>query len=298
MRRGGAGLPGGTRTDSGARSRARPQAVPGLATPSRPRPRTPNPCDPLVPYPMIFLRDDSITCTQCILRSMSTRHVLLGLLASGPSHGYDLSDATTNNSPKPVPWPLPGLHDPATPGPRRPRRGRRHRVGRWSGADRLSRTTEAGERELARWAGEIAPPAPFVTNEIFAKVVVSILSGGDPAAYLRAQRAAHMGRMRELTAVKSAAGAGLATVLSADYALNHLDADLRWITTTAVLRLTTLTAGGRRARATGAKERPERGARREPHGRRHRRSFRQRPRTTAARGPRPGQGARQDARPA
>ena len=56
-----------------------------------------------------------------------------------------------------------------------------------------------------------------------------------------AQRAAHMERMRELTAVKTAKGADLATVLSADYALNHLDADLRWMTTTAA-RLTTLTA--------------------------------------------------------
>jgi hypothetical protein len=50
-----------------------------------------------------------------------------------------------------------------------------------------------------------------------------------------------MARMRELTAVKTAPGAGLATVLSADYALNHLDADLRWMSTTAA-RLSTLTA--------------------------------------------------------
>jgi hypothetical protein len=89
--------------------------------------------------------------------------------------------------------------------------------------------------------GEIAPPAPFVTNEIFAKVVVSILASADPVGYLRAQRAAHMTRMRELTAVKTAPGADLATALSADYALNHLDADLRWMNTTAA-RLTNLTA--------------------------------------------------------
>lgn len=80
-----------------------------------------------------------------------------------------------------------------------------------------------------------------MTNEIFAKVVVSILAAADAAGYLRAQRAAHMARMRELTAVKTAPGADLATVLSADYALNHLDADLRWMNTTAA-RLTTLTA--------------------------------------------------------
>ena len=48
-----------------------------------------------------------------------------------------------------------------------------------------------------------------MTNEIFAKVVVSILTCGDAAAYLRAQRAAHMARMRELTAVKTAPGTDL-----------------------------------------------------------------------------------------
>jgi hypothetical protein len=50
-----------------------------------------------------------------------------------------------------------------------------------------------------------------------------------------------MERMRQLTAVKTDPGTDLATVLSADYAINHLDADLRWMNTTAA-RLTTLTA--------------------------------------------------------
>ena len=31
----------------------------------------------------------------------------------------------------------------------------------------MYRATGEGTHELARWAGEIAPPAPFVTNEIF-----------------------------------------------------------------------------------------------------------------------------------
>ncbi len=103
------------------------------------------------------------------------------------------------------------------------------------------RATDDGERELARWTAQTAPPAPFVANEIFAKVVVAILAGGDPVAYLRDQRAAHMARMRQLTKVKTTPGADLATVLSADYALSHLDADLRWMSTTAD-RLATLTA--------------------------------------------------------
>ncbi|GAA1415543.1 PadR family transcriptional regulator [Streptomyces thermospinosisporus] len=172
---------------------------------------------------------------------MSTRHILLGLLASGPSHGYDLKRRHDERFPQARPLAYGQVY---TTLQRLVRDGLAEIEGTDAdgGPERtMYRSTEEGARELARWAGEITPPAPFVANEIFAKVVLSILSGGDPAAYLRAQRAAHMARMRELTALKSAKGADLATVLSADYALNHLDADLRWMNTTAA-RLASLTA--------------------------------------------------------
>ncbi|MBV7699257.1 PadR family transcriptional regulator [Streptomyces sp. TRM70350] len=172
---------------------------------------------------------------------MSTRHILLGLLAAGPSHGYDLKRRHDERFPQARPLAYGQVY---TTLQRLVRDGLAEVDGTDAdgGPERtLYRRTADGTRELTRWAGEIAPPAPFVTNEIFAKVVVSILSGGDPEAYLRAQRTAHMERMRELTAVKTDPGADLTTVLSADYALNHLDADLRWMTTTAA-RLTTLTA--------------------------------------------------------
>jgi DNA-binding PadR family transcriptional regulator len=172
---------------------------------------------------------------------MSTRHILLGLLASGPSHGYDLKRRHDERFPQARPLAYGQVY---TTLQRLVRDGLAEVEGTGAdgGPERTTyRSTDDGSRELARWAGEIAPPAPFVTNEIFAKVVVSILSGGDAEAYLRAQRAAHMERMRELTTLKTAGTADLASVLSADYALNHLDADLRWMTTTAA-RLTTLTA--------------------------------------------------------
>ncbi|MFF8989813.1 PadR family transcriptional regulator [Streptomyces sp. NPDC014983] len=172
---------------------------------------------------------------------MSTRHILLGLLEAGPSHGYDLKRRHDERFPQARPLAYGQVY---TTLQRLVRDGLAEVEGTDAdgGPERtLYRSTAAGARELARWAGETAPPAPFVANEIFAKVVVSILSGGDPAAYLRAQQDAHKARMRELTAVKTNPGADLATVLSADYALNHLDADLRWMHTTAA-RLTTLTA--------------------------------------------------------
>ncbi|WCN01329.1 PadR family transcriptional regulator [Streptomyces sp. M92] len=177
---------------------------------------------------------------------MSTRHLLLGLLASGPSHGYDLKRRHDERFPQARPLAYGQVY---TTLQRLVRDGLAEVDGTASdgGPERTAyRTTEEGASELARWAGEIAPPAPFVTNEIFAKVVVSILTGADADAYLLAQRTAHMNRMRELTAVKTAPGTDLTTVLSADYALNHLDADLRWMNTTAA-RLTHLTAEVRTA---------------------------------------------------
>ncbi|GAV42300.1 PadR family transcriptional regulator [Streptomyces acidiscabies] len=171
---------------------------------------------------------------------MSTRHILLGLLATGPSHGYDLKRRHDERFPQARPLAYGQVY---TTLQRLVRDGLAEVEGTGSdgGPERtLYRVTEEGRKELEGWAAEVAPPAPFVANEIFAKVVVAILSGGDAGAYLAAQRAAHMARMRELTAVKTGRGADLATVLSADYALNHLDADLRWMTTTGA-RLITLT---------------------------------------------------------
>ncbi|MFF6779988.1 helix-turn-helix transcriptional regulator [Streptomyces sp. NPDC012510] len=172
---------------------------------------------------------------------MSTRHILLGLLAGGSSHGYDLKRRHDERFPQARPLAYGQVY---TTLQRLVRDGLAAIDGTEAegGPERtMYRSTDEGARELAKWAGEITPPAPFVANEIFAKLVVSILAGGDPAGYLRAQRTAHMARMRELTAVKTAPGADLSTVLAADYALDHLDADLRWMNTTTA-RLTNLTA--------------------------------------------------------
>ena len=131
------------------------------------------------------------------------------------------SDGTTNASRRPARWPT----------------GRSTRpCSAWCATG--SRRSTAPTRTAVRSGRSTGRPATGSVNE---KVVVSILAGGDPAAYLLDQRAAHMARMRELTAVKTSPASDLSTVLSADYALNHLDADLRWMTTTAA-RLTTLTA--------------------------------------------------------
>jgi DNA-binding PadR family transcriptional regulator len=166
---------------------------------------------------------------------MSTGHILLGLLATGPSHGYDLKNRHDERFPRARPLAYGQVY---TTLQRLVRDGLAEVDATESegGPERTTyRLTEGGVQALRKWLSEVAPPAPVTAaNEIFAKVVVALLAGeatgtGDPDGYLRAQRAAHLARMRELTAVKSAPGASLSAVLSADYALTHLDADLRWM---------------------------------------------------------------------
>jgi DNA-binding PadR family transcriptional regulator len=87
--------------------------------------------------------------------------------------------------------------------------------------------TDEGVDELHRWLAEPTPPEPNLQRTLFAKTVLALTTGRDAAAYLDAQRGAHLARMRELTALKTAAD--LATTLLADFGLFHLEADLRWI---------------------------------------------------------------------
>jgi DNA-binding PadR family transcriptional regulator len=165
---------------------------------------------------------------------MSTAHVLLGLLAAGPRHGYDLKRAHDDHLPRAKPLAYGQVY--ATLG-RLQRDGYVAESGqdREAGPDRTSyELTDEGRRHLDAWLSAVEPPAPYVTSEIFSKVVVALLAADNDRArdYLVAQRAAHLSRMRELTTAKSAPGAVIGDVIAADYAVGHLDADLRWLETT------------------------------------------------------------------
>jgi DNA-binding PadR family transcriptional regulator len=165
---------------------------------------------------------------------MSTAHVLLGLLAGGPRHGYDLKRAHDDNLPRAKPLAYGQVY--ATLG-RLERDGYVTESGqdRDGGPDRTSyELTDDGRRHLDTWMAAVEPPAPYVTSEIFNKVVVALLAAGTTQArdYLVAQRAAHMSRMRELTTAKTAPGASVGDVIAADYAVGHLAADLQWLETT------------------------------------------------------------------
>jgi hypothetical protein len=70
-------------------------------------------------------------------------------------------------------------------------------------------------------------PEPHLQTVLFSKVVLSLLSGRNARGFLESQRATHLTRMRELTELRRTAPLGQA--LLADYALFHLEADLRWL---------------------------------------------------------------------
>jgi DNA-binding PadR family transcriptional regulator len=165
---------------------------------------------------------------------MSTAHVLLGLLVAGPRHGYDLKRAHDERLPQAKPLAFGQVY--ATLG-RLERDGYVEQNGqdRDGGPDRTSYAlTDVGRDHLDAWLSSVEPPAPYVTSALFSKVVVSLLAADAARAreYLIAQRTAHMTRMREMTALKVRPDAGVGDVVAADYAIAHLDADLRWLQTT------------------------------------------------------------------
>jgi DNA-binding PadR family transcriptional regulator len=162
---------------------------------------------------------------------MSIPGTLLGLLEPEPSHGYELKRAYDGYFGQARPLPFGQVY--ATLG-RLERDGRVIVEGTEPGAGperKRYAITPAGVAALEGWLGTPEEPAPQLQPVLFAKVVLALLSGRPAGRFLDAQRAAHLERMRQLTAQRRTGG--LAETLVADYALFHLEADLRWIDLTA-----------------------------------------------------------------
>ncbi|MGI8702099.1 MAG: PadR family transcriptional regulator [Nocardioidaceae bacterium] len=172
---------------------------------------------------------------------MSIGHVLLGLLSRGGRHGYDLKREHDECFPAARPLAFGQVYATLE------RLSRQGLVGavavqRVVGPDRtVYEVTAAGRRALDAWLADVEPPAPHVANPLAVKSTIALLVGDEREAtdYLRRQRQAHMDRMREYTRKKSDVAAPLNEVLAADYALLHLDADVRWMET-ALQRVTAL----------------------------------------------------------
>lgn len=97
--------------------------------------------------------------------------------------------------------------------------------------------TSDGVTDLEQWFQEPEPAQSPIDSTLFLKVTMALLSGRPARKILERQRSLHNARMRELTKAKTTATDAEATLL--DYALFHLEADLRWMDHT-VLRLETM----------------------------------------------------------
>lgn len=154
-------------------------------------------------------------------------HGLLGLLEGRPKHGYELRRSFDERLAGARPLRSGQVY--STLG-RLERDGQVDEVGGEQGPGperRLYAITAAGVVELERWLAVPEPPEAYLQSVVYAKVVVALSSGRSAQAVLDAQRERHVAEMRVLTREKERAD--LAGVVRADFALLHLDADVRWI---------------------------------------------------------------------
>lgn len=163
---------------------------------------------------------------------MSVPLTLLGLLEREPSHGYDLKRAYDTFFGRGKQLPFGQVY--ATLG-RLARDGKvtAGDVEPGDGPDRKRYAiTDTGRHDVDAWLADPVEPEPHLQTVLFAKVTLALMLGKPAAAYLDAQRGAHIRRMQQLTELKRAGS--LVDVLLADHALFHLEADLRWIDLTSV----------------------------------------------------------------
>jgi DNA-binding PadR family transcriptional regulator len=162
---------------------------------------------------------------------VSVPHAVLGLLRQEPRHGYELKRLVDRYVAPDHPVAFAQIYATLE---RLERRGRVRVAGveRAEGPDRRRYAiTEAGIEELDRWLTEPLDPEPHLQAALFTKVVLAILDGRPVAPIVDAERHTHLERIRELTMTRRTATVPVA--LLADYALFHLEADLRWLDLTA-----------------------------------------------------------------
>jgi DNA-binding PadR family transcriptional regulator len=162
---------------------------------------------------------------------MSIPHALLGLLESGPRHGYDLKRAYDERFGHYRPLHYGQVYSTLA---RLLKNGLVEESGIEPGGGperKRYAITDAGVTDVDSWLLTPEKPELYLQNTLYTKVVLALLSGRSAADVLDSQRAAHLRTMRELTVRKR--GGDLADQLICDHALFHLEADLRWLEVTA-----------------------------------------------------------------
>ncbi len=171
---------------------------------------------------------------------MTLAHVLMGVLAEGPAHGYDLKHAYDARFPGGRPLAFGQVYTALS---------RLEKDGLVEVAETVSeggpeRTTYAltpqGRERLAEWLATSEPAGPYVADELVRKTITALRLGADAAGFLDRQRQVHLAEMRGLLRAQEAAD-GVAARIVLDHAVAHLDADLQWLETAAARVATTTT---------------------------------------------------------
>lgn len=162
---------------------------------------------------------------------MQISKAFLGLLESGPSHGYDLKRAYDERFGQDRPLAYGQVY--ATL-----QRLLKHGLVELDGIEagggperKRYAITDAGVADVDLWLAQPERPEQYLQTTLYGKVVLALLTGRPAADILDTQRAAHLDAMRELTRRKR--DGDLADQLVCDHALFHLEADLRWLELTA-----------------------------------------------------------------
>lgn len=163
---------------------------------------------------------------------MSVPRVILGILAEGPAHGYDIKQAHDRHFPgaKPLAY---GQVYAALATLEREALVEVVETVREAGPDRMTYAiTGAGRDTLAEWLSATEPAGPYAADELVRKTVTALRLGQDAAGFLASQRQVHLSAMKGLLDLQ-ASHDDVAARIVIDHAVDHLDADLRWLETAA-----------------------------------------------------------------
>ncbi|MEV0849931.1 PadR family transcriptional regulator [Streptomyces sp. NPDC049954] len=158
---------------------------------------------------------------------MSIGHTLLGLLESGPRHGYDLKRVFDEKFGHDKPLHYGQVYSTMS---RLLKNGLVEVDGVESGEGperKRYAITDAGVTDVQQWLATPEKPEPYLQSTLYTKVVLALLTGRDARDVMDVQRAEHLRLMRSLTERKRSGE--LADQLICDHALFHLEADLRWL---------------------------------------------------------------------
>jgi len=167
----------------------------------------------------------------CIVAGMALAEAFLGLMESQPRHGYELKRVYDERLGQGRLLPFGQVYATLS----RLLKNGLVRVDGFEPGDGPDRKryviTPAGLSLIESWLTEAEKPDLHLQSTLYVKVVLALLSGRSAVDILDTQQREHLRLMRELTARK--ASGDLTEHLICDYALFHLEADLRWLELTA-----------------------------------------------------------------